>query len=308
MVARPDVEEDLAHARDLADAAFAPNTRRAYRTDIADWKRYAESVKASFVPADPVVVAMYVSHMDQKRGLSPGTIRRRCAAITFLHRERGLPNPLDDKGIKRVLKGLVRERNIAPKRKTPLSAEIVRRIALAPTTSVRDRALVITGFVSGLRRSELADLTWAEVEEHPEGIILRIARSKTDKEGRGQVVALPRSSDLRTCPVQSLLAWKNRSTKERVFPLSAQAIADVVKRCVEKIGEISTNYSGHSMRAGLATNAAREGVSLGESMQATRHKSADVAAQYVRVASAFENRAHRAAVDALARPSKKERP
>ncbi len=61
---------------------------------------------------------------------------------------------------------------------------------------------------AGLRRSEAAALTWGDVEIAADGSgRVRIARSKTDQEGKGEVVAITPST------VQG--RWKNAGTVAR---------------------------------------------------------------------------------------------
>lgn len=45
------------------------------------------------------------------------------------------------------------------------------------------------------------------MEQRQEGLTLRIAGSKTDQEGKGQTVAIPRVADFDYCPVQAVLDW-----------------------------------------------------------------------------------------------------
>jgi integrase len=52
----------------------------------------------------------------------------------------------------------------------------------------RDRALLLIGLASALRRAELAALTVADLDYVEEGVRLYIARSKTDQ-AAGQIVA-----------------------------------------------------------------------------------------------------------------------
>lgn len=56
---------------------------------------------------------------------------------------------------------------------------------------VRDRALLLSGWMSALRRSNLSALTWDDLSRTPSGWVLYVARSKTDQEGRGRTVAVP---------------------------------------------------------------------------------------------------------------------
>jgi hypothetical protein len=58
---------------------------------------------------------------------------------------------------------------------------------------------------SALRRSEFVALTVSDLTRTPCGMDVRVARSKTDREGRGAVVAVPEGRRLR--PVAHLLAW-----------------------------------------------------------------------------------------------------
>jgi integrase len=51
----------------------------------------------------------------------------------------------------------------------------------------RDRALLLLGLASALRRSELAALTVADLDFVAEGVKLAAGRSKTDQEAAGQI-------------------------------------------------------------------------------------------------------------------------
>ena len=50
---------------------------------------------------------------------------------------------------------------------------------------MRDRALLLVGFALGLRRSELVAIRVRDISPSPDGVTIRIARSKTDQQGRG---------------------------------------------------------------------------------------------------------------------------
>jgi len=53
----------------------------------------------------------------------------------------------------------------------------------------------------GLRRSELAALTVDQVAEHPNGLVLAVARSKTNQTGeRAELAVLPRGRAASRCP------------------------------------------------------------------------------------------------------------
>lgn len=75
----------------------------------------------------------------------------------------------------------------------------------------RDRALLLTGFYTARRRSELSALNWRDlIDVGEDGIEVRVRRSKTDQEGRGFTNWLPqapRDADL-ACPATALRAYR----------------------------------------------------------------------------------------------------
>jgi len=73
--------------------------------------------------------------------------------------------------------------------------------------------------------------------------------------------------------------------------MSPEAVAIVVKRYAAAAGLDPAKYAGHSLRAGLVTQAAMNGVQELAIMKQTRHKSADMLRRYVRDASLFRDNA-----------------
>lgn len=295
-----DVAASLGRAAELIESSHAPSTVEAYRLDMAAWAAWAEPRGITAWPIEVAALIAYIGYLEQT-GKSVATISRRCAAISRLHRDHGVLSPTADPMIGRLLKGLRREHSGQKAPKRAFTPDVVRGFLGDPSTSARDRALVAVGFVTGLRRSELVALEWTDVSECPDsaGLILHIRASKTDQTGQGAFVAIPRAVGP-ACPVRILLEWRKSGCEGRIFPISASTVLRVAKRIATLAGLDPSLYGAHSLRAGLCTVAARAGVSLAESMQASRHKSADVAASYVRPVSALENRAHKAAADALA--------
>ena len=62
-----------------------------------------------------------------------------------------------------------------------------------------------------------------------------------------------------------------------------------MKAAAERAGLDPTRFSGHSLRAGLATAAGDAGASLPDLMRQTRHKSTQVALAYLRPADLWRN-------------------
>jgi len=77
--------------------------------------------------------------------------------------------------------------------------------------------------------------------------------------------------------------------------LGDRSVALIVKRTVGHAGFSGEEFSGHSLRAGLATSAALAGQQERDIMQQTRHKSEKVLRRYIRKGSLFQGNV----VDAL---------
>lgn len=232
-------------ARDYAEAAQAQNTSRAYASDWKQFTGWCDRYQLQSLPAPAAVVALYLTSLA-KRGLAVSTIRRRAAAISRAHRQAGHLSATGDPGVLTVLEGISRVHGAAPNKKTALLRdpllELIDRIDPATTTGSRDRALLLLGFAVGLRRSELVALRVEDLSPSPDGIEIRIGRSKTDQQGRGQQLLVVYAEPPRPCPVRALRAWLDHAqiTDGEIFrrvtrtgavssPLTPQTVALIIK-------------------------------------------------------------------------------
>jgi integrase len=172
-----------------------------------------------------------------------------------------------------------------------------------PKRPDRDRALLLFGFSGAFRRSELVALRVEDLTETPDGLRVRIRHSKTDQEGVGQEIAIPRGTRLR--PVEALRAWLaaagitegpvfRRVTRHGVVlsdALAAESVADIVKHYAARAGLDPNVYAGHSLRAGFLTSGAEAGASIFKLMEVSRHKSVDTLRGDVRRAELFKDHA-----------------
>jgi integrase len=110
-----------------------------------------------------------------------------------------------------VMEGVARVHGAAPGKKTALLRdpllEVIDRIDTVTNAGLRDRALLLVGFAVGLRRSELVALMVEDLSPSPDGVRIRIARSKSDQQARGHELLLVYAQPLRPCPVRALRAW-----------------------------------------------------------------------------------------------------
>ncbi len=304
------LQGEVAQARSYADASRAASTRRAYEKDWAAFSSWCGERGLVHLPADPRVVAVFLS-VEAARGCAPPTVNRRLAAIGWAHRRAGRQPPQKTEGaaaIVEVLAGIRRSRTAAPVQKSAADADVtwtlLHHIRGERLRDHRDRALIALGMAAALRRSELVALRMEDMQRVAEGLRIRIARSKTDQEGAGQVVAVPNGKRLR--PVALVDAWLQAAGIVDGFvfrrfvskadhlsdePMDDAGVALVVKRRAMAAGLTAAEFSGHSLRSGFLTAAARAGASIWKMQEVSRHKSVQVLSGYVRSAELFDDHA-----------------
>lgn len=101
-------------------------------------------------------------------GTAVVSLNMACTAIRYVHRQHGLPNPAENELVRQVRLGLRRTYGVAPKRLArPLTVpdlqQIVAAIDRTKPIGVRDSAIILLGFASAMRGSELAHLRLADV-------------------------------------------------------------------------------------------------------------------------------------------------
>jgi integrase len=70
------------------------------------------------------------------------------------------------------------------------------------------------GFAGALRRAELVAVDREHLRFTPEGMTIRVPRSKRDQESEGADVGIPRGQNPLTCPVRAVEQWLQRTRIE----------------------------------------------------------------------------------------------
>src|SRR5260221_7403039 len=298
--------EALQLANDFAKASKAAATQRAYSSDMAIFVEWCRGRALTSLPASGKVVSAFLA--DQAAlGRRPSTLGRRLAAIRYFHRAANEASPTSEESVKAVLAGIRRTVGAAPVRKKAATSDIVIAMA-ADTTSLRalrNRALLLLGFAGAFRRSELVALNVADLEETPEGLLVTIRRGKTDQEGLGRKVAIPRGAT--ACPVAALRAWldaagivegalfrrvwNRRAQRVGAQRLTARIVADIVKAGASRLALDPATFGAHSLRSGLVTTAVKRGVNLLKICDQTGHKALEMLRVYCRDAELFVSNA-----------------
>ena len=287
-----------ARAAELASQTQATSTARAYDCDWREFVAWCDHAGRDPLPASPDTVMLFVTQQLMIR--KPSTVERRLAAISHMHRAHKLRRPVNE-DVRDVLKGWVRVHGANQQSKKALTVQQLRQMVRElpkNAAGARDRALLLFGFATGLRRSELSALDLSDITFTAKGVRVFIRRSKTDQAGKGREVGIFPGKKTSSDPViwlERYLDIRGRSrgplwlagdgqgglTDRR---MSADAIYDAVQRACDCIGLDPRQYGAHSLRAGCVTTAIEMGVPESLVMQLTGHKSHAVLAGYVRPA------------------------
>lgn len=286
-------------------SSISASTRRAYETDWTNFFQWCKAQDLEHLPASPETIQLYISSMAD-RNLSISTIVRRLTSITAIHEAAGHESPSQSAAVRRVLKGIKRDKWTDQKTSRAISWRELQKMAAACDSTMigrRDAAILLLGWSSALRRSELVALNIGDLDFQDEGLVLHVRSSKTDQEGRGCKIGIPIASS-GLCPVHTVRQWIERRTASKLpadaplFPkvgahgrgkwwystqgrLSARCVALVVKRYAREIGLDWRECSAHSLRRGFATEAAAAGVPERVISRHTRHRSIKTLRGYI---------------------------
>ena len=277
------------NARDYAKASTSENTNKAY---AADWKHFARWWRTKGtepLPPSTEMIGLYITNLAAGDGkapaLSPSTIERRLSGLAWNYQQRGMSLDRKDRHIATVLAGIKNTHFRPPVQKEAILAEdILAMVATLPfdLRGLRDRAILLIGYAGGFRRSEIVSLDvgkddtidskgWIEIEK--EGMVVTLSAKTGWRE-----VEIGRGSSDHTCPVRALEQWLRfakidfgplfvRTSRDGKRALEARLsdkhVARLIKATVLKSGirtdlkeaERMTKFSGHSLRAGLASSA-----------------------------------------------------
>ncbi len=276
-------------ARGLEGAA---NTQTAYRSDLTQLRQWLAAQELGELPISSATLAAYLS--DGASRYKWATLSRRMAAIRKWHKLHKHPDPALDDTVQTVLEGIKRtlgtEPGQAPAFEIGEFKEKIRLIPITPT-GLRDRALLLVGFVGAFRRSELVALNVEGIQFTREGAVVSYKGSKTNQYGKTEQKALFFSPDPGTCPVRALQDYLGLLGREvgplfvrirKGYQVTEDRLSDkqVARTTKAYLGE---EYSAHSLRASFVTIAKLNGADDSQIMQQTKHRTRTMIDRYTRV-------------------------
>jgi len=289
----------------------AENTVRAYKSDFNDFTFFCIKNGLKFLPTDPKIVSLYLTHLSTKEA-KISTLKRRLVSIGVIHKLKGHYFDTKHPSIMENMMGIKRRKGSIQKSKKPilikdlkLIINVIDKQKKEDIKKIRDRSIILIGFSGGFRRNEIVSLDFDDLDFVEEGLKINLRRSKTDQFGEGSLKGLPYFENPEYCPVTSIQKWIeiskiNSGSLFRRFTkgsrlsenrLTDQSVALIIKEYLELAGIDSKNYSGHSLRSGFATSAAESGAEERSIMAMTGHKSTEMVRRYIKESNLFKNNA-----------------
>ena len=304
----PDLENPFVFAE---TTRISKNTFRLYQRCLIYCSKWlTDNQRSDQLPLQVQDVSDWLQAMTLV-GLKPNTIQQRFWAIGWLHAVCDFSesdNPVYAADLRRYKKRILRVRaanGISNKvsQKLPLrTADIQKLVRHCPKTLTgsRDKLILLLGFVSALRRSELAALEWQDItlSDDQQLAILMVKKSKSDQMAAGQSVTILASDRVKTCPVRALLAWQAISGLDKgpVFrqisrnrygekigskSIAGRTVANTVKRYCQMADLNPDDYAGHSLRRGMLISAIEKGGDLHGLRIHARHHDIKMTEHYV---------------------------
>jgi site-specific recombinase XerD len=290
-------------AQEAVKAGMPASTLRAYTKDWTAFSAWCASTGRVSLPATPATVTEYVTYLTTAisartgKPLGPASIERALASNRTWHGFQDETPPVT-KGARKVLAGYKAKlaTTHSPQAKTrkaePAVPDALRSMLATldrdTLAGMRNAALLLLGYATAARISELAALNIDDVRETEDGLIVNVYRAKIKAFTE---TAVPYGSNPTTCPVRAVrallvaMAAADRTTGplfvridrhgkvaapmtrkgvaigDPLGRMTPAASADVVTKVAEAAG-LDGSWTGHSLRRGFATAARRAGASL----------------------------------------------
>ena len=290
-------EEDVENIKSARAASMSADTLNGYmRHGWKPYEQWCETMGISVEDARPQHVEAYLCLLA--KDLLPDVVAVRLNGIRYFYSQvRPFDNPAAHPDVARTMSGIRRNKPRAPSQMSPIREsdyEQIVEVAQGPKAWETERDAIIRGAFDIaligtmrdglLRLAEATKAKWRDLESRPDGTgVLTIPMSKTDQEGKSQVVFVCENSMLALDAMRriKLSLGVVLSADDRIFPLCKESLRKRISAACESAG-LEGRYGGHSCRVGMAQDLAVAGFSLVQIMQAGRWDNPQMPAYYIR--------------------------
>ena len=250
--------------------AYADNTYASYKTDLIHFIRWTGHPDP--FPTTTELVLHYLTCFAQE--LAPSTLQHRVAALSFIHRLRGLYDPTQDYRVKGILRGIRKdktEKGWQKKQAATINLNELKMMIDAMSDSLRDardKALLLTGLIGAFRPHELATLKMDQLYRVDGAIVISLGQTKNDQLSELKKFKVLPSIEHQLCPVRALDHWLqladiktgnifrgiSRHGKLNGTSISHPTLNGIIKKWTGIVDSESNRYfSGNTLRASFIT-------------------------------------------------------
>lgn len=283
------IDGQVFDVRNLLAGQLAESSLAMYKRDVAAYITFAQTQKLD--PLNPLTLMAWRDSLALESVMSPNTINRMISAVKRIIKQAASKDMVSEivalkfqgvDGVKvKALKNRLKQYG-----RTRITPEDMRRLCQAPDAAtlvgMRDRALLATLASSGLRASELANLTLEQMMKRGKGYVLQVI-GKTDIEPRDAHISIE-AHDLIVAwlaarPISSAYIFTSFTTRAAIpkaEPISEVTVWNIVKRYAEQC-ELAF-IKPHDFRRFVGTQLASKDIR--KAQLALGHKSIEVTARH----------------------------
>lgn len=179
-------------------SARGPSTTNMYHRAFRKWKDFASSIlKASFLPANPIHVAVYLQQVLESTS-SCSSVDTAFYGIKWAYEFAGMGSPTDNQLVSRVRDAAKRILGTGrPNRKEPLTVEVLKDIVGSADPSnilqLRNACLYVLAYAGFFRSEEVLNIRMNHILFHEGFMVIKIEKSKTDQLRQGGEVVIAES-------------------------------------------------------------------------------------------------------------------
>ena len=124
-------EEQLYSILEHINDAYAPNTIRAYRADFSEWISFCMKKGGCPLPAAPFVVSEFLLSLSDLGNNRSSTIRRKCAAISAIHRYGYFEDPTKHPEVKSAIRKINHKLGTRFKQTQPINRHVLEKCCMS---------------------------------------------------------------------------------------------------------------------------------------------------------------------------------
>jgi site-specific recombinase XerD len=286
----------------LLSHSKSDNTKLAYDSDWKSFTAFCSLYSHSPIPANEMTIIHYISELSKT--LKVSTIKRHISSIAKAHTSSRLISPTTHPLVIEALAAISRTKG---NKQTPKKAlilddlkSLIDGIDVSTIQGKRDKALILLGFSTASRRSEIVSINAEDISFNDHGMDINIYESKRERYITKSVLFT--NNDY--CPVNAIKEWlqvsriksdslfrsikKGNNVYER---LSDKTVSNLIKQYAELAGLDPSIYSGHSLRSGFITSAGEEGYDLSSIKRQSGHNTLVMIDRYTQEGKRYQNNA-----------------